>query len=83
MTVKTAISLDKALFDKVEALSKQLDISRSHLFALAAQEFIERHENQRLFEAFNKVYDDRPDPQEHALREKMRDKHRRMVKGQW
>ncbi len=83
MTVKTAISLDKALFDKVEALSKQLDISRSHLFALAAQEFIERHKNQQLLQALNEAYDDQPDPQEHALREKMRDQHRRMVKGQW
>ncbi len=66
MTIKTAISLEESLFERVDALAKELNISRSHLFALAAQEFIERHENQHLLEAINAAYDDLPDPHERA-----------------
>ena len=48
MTIKTAISVDEALFEKAKTLARELDISRSRLFALAVQEFIEKHENQHL-----------------------------------
>ena len=50
MTVKTAISVDETLFEKVETLAQELSISRSRLFALAAQEFIEKHENQQALQ---------------------------------
>ena len=83
MVIKTAISLEESLFERVESLAEDLNISRSRLFALAAQEFIERHENQRLLEAINAAYDDLPDPEEQALRDKMRIRHRRLVEGQW
>jgi metal-responsive CopG/Arc/MetJ family transcriptional regulator len=83
MTIKTAISLEESLFERVDALAKELNISRSYLFALAAEEFIERHENQHLLEAINAAYDDLPDPHEQALRQEMRTKHRQLVEGQW
>lgn len=83
MTIKTAISVDETLFEKVEILAQELSISRSRLFALAAQEFIEKHENQHLLEAINTAYDDLPDPQEQALQQQMRAQHREMVEGQW
>lgn len=83
MTIKTAISLEESLFERVDALAKELNISRSYLFALAAQEFIERHENQHLLEATNAAYDDLPDPYEQALRQEMRAKHRQLVEGDW
>ena len=83
MTVKTAISVDETLFEKVETLAQELSISRSRLFALAAQEFIEKHENQHLFEAINAAYDDLPDTQEQALQQQMRVQHREIVEGQW
>jgi metal-responsive CopG/Arc/MetJ family transcriptional regulator len=81
--VKTAISLQKSLFEQVESLANELQISRSRLFVLAVEEFIQRHKNQKLLEEINAAYDDLPDPEEQALRQKMRQKHRQLVDGQW
>ncbi len=83
MTVKTAISIDEALFERAEVLARQLRISRSRLFTLAAEEFIDRHDNQRLLNAINAVYDDGPDAEEQAVQQRMRSLQRRMVEGQW
>jgi len=82
-SIKTAISLQESLLDKVDALAQELDISRSRLFVLAAEEFIQRHKNQELLEAINIAYDDSPDPEEEMLHQKMRNRHRRLVEGQW
>ncbi|MBV7334347.1 hypothetical protein KFU94_40155 [Chloroflexi bacterium TSY] len=79
MTVKTAISLEDSLFEKVEALMKELQISRSRLFALAVQEFIERHENRRLLAALNAAYDDFPDEEERATLQGIHKRHQGLL----
>jgi len=81
--VKTAISLQRSLFEQVDALAQELEISRSRLFALAAEAFIQRYQNQKLLQAINDAYDDLPDPEEESLRHRMRQQHRQLVKGQW
>ena len=81
--VKTAISLQQALFEQVDALAQELQISRSRLFVLAVEAFIQRHQNRQLLEAINEAYGDLPDTEEQALRDRMRQQHRRMVEGQW
>ncbi len=81
--VKTAISLQQALFEQVDALAQEMQISRSRLFALAAEAFIQHHQNQKLLEAINAAYDDLPNAGEQSLRHKMRQQHRQMVEGQW
>ena len=81
--VKTAISLRQSLFEQVEVLAAELQISRSRLFALAAEAFIQDHQNQKLLKAINAAYDDLPDAGEQSLRRKMRQQHRRLVEGQW
>jgi metal-responsive CopG/Arc/MetJ family transcriptional regulator len=80
--IKTAISIEKPIFDQVNDLAKNLNISRSRLFVLAAQEFLQRHANMELLQAINKAYDDLPDP-ETKIVEKMRPRHLKMVKNQW
>ena len=82
-SVKTAISLQKSLLDQVDQLAQRLDISRSHLFALAAEEFIQRCRNQELLEAINAAYDDSSDLEELIVPQEMRRKHRELVEGQW
>ena len=81
--IKTAISMEEPLFEEIEALAEELEVSRSHLFALAAREFIQRHKSQKLFDALNAAYGDLPDPSEKALQTRMRAKHRELVKDQW
>lgn len=81
--IKTAISLQKSLFEKAEALARQLEISRSRLFALAVEEFIQRRHDQELLKAIDAAYEDLPDPEEQKLRRLRRQKHRKLVKGEW
>ena len=82
-TVKTAISLQKKLFEQAEELAREMEISRSRLFVLALEDFLRRHENRQLLEAINAVYDDAPDPAEQALLRRIRHQHRQVVEGEW
>ena len=82
-TVKTAISLRQSLFDQVDALAREMQTSRSRLFVLAMEEFIERYQNQRLLQEINAAYGDMPEPAEQDLLRSMRRQHRQLVEGQW
>ncbi|MCD6295773.1 MAG: CopG family transcriptional regulator [Deltaproteobacteria bacterium] len=79
--IKTAISIDKPIFEEVNDLAKNLNISRSRVFALAAKEFIQRHKNLKLLNALNEAYDDLPESEPAVS--KMRPRHYNMVKDQW
>ena len=82
MTVKTAISLNDSLFAKVEALTRELDISRSRLFALAVQEYIERHETRRMMAALNEVSDELIDEEDRTIQRGIREYHRRQMRDE-
>ena len=81
--IKTAISIEKPLFEEVEILAKELKISRSRVFALAVQDFLQQHRNQKLLEAINRAYDDHPDIEDERYLNRIRPRHRDLVKGQW
>ena len=81
--VKTAISIQQSLFEQAEALARELHISRSRLFALAVEDFMQRYENQRLLERINDAYADTTTPEEQALLRRMRPQQRQMVEGEW
>jgi hypothetical protein len=80
--IKTAISIEKPIFDQVNDLAKNMKISRSRLFAIAAQEFIQRHANMELLQAINDAYDELPEVDTKVV-DKMRPRHLKMVKNQW
>ncbi|MBI5653318.1 MAG: hypothetical protein HZC40_23160 [Chloroflexi bacterium] len=81
--IKTAISLRKSLFDQAELIARKMQISRSHLFVLALEEYIRRQQNRDLLAQINAAYADEPDPAEKTLRRKARRTHRRIVEGEW
>ena len=81
--IKTAISIEGPLFEEVDALAKEMEVSRSCFFSLAAREFIEQHKNQKLLQAINAAYSDLPEPGEDRVRAQMKSKHRQLVKDQW
>ena len=81
--VKTAISIDKTLFEQVNKLADELDVSRSRLFVLAVEEFIQRYENEQLLRQLNQAYDDLPLADETQRLRGMRLLHRRLVEGEW
>jgi metal-responsive CopG/Arc/MetJ family transcriptional regulator len=82
-TIKTAISIDKSLFEKAENLAKQMNVSRSRLFDLAIESFIKRHQSQSLLDQINQAYVDQPDSSEQERLSKLRQSHRKLVEGEW
>ena len=80
--IKTTISIEKPIFDQVNDLAKNMNISRSRLFVIAAQEYIQRHTNIELLQAINEAYDDLPDDDTKIV-DKMRPRHLKMVRDQW
>ena len=80
-TVKTAISIDKPIFDQMNHLAKNLNVSRSRLFTIAAREFIERHNNIELLKLINEAYEDSSETE--PMVAMMRSNHYRTVKDQW
>ena len=80
--VKTAISLQESLFDRVKELARDLEVPRSRVFVLALEEFIRRHENRNLLARINAAYEETPASERKRLRQ-MRRSHRRIVEGEW
>lgn len=81
--VKTAISIPKPLFDQAEKIARKIKVSRSRLFALALEHYLEREQNRDLLTQINAAYADEPDSTEKNLRDKKRGTHRRVVRGEW
>jgi hypothetical protein len=80
-TVKTAISIDKNLFEQVEVLAQEMNVSRSHLFVLAVEQFIRRQQARNLLDRINAAYDDEPDVPEQEQLTLMRGSQRKLVEG--
>ena len=82
-TVKTAISIDKNLFEQAEAVAQELAISRSHLFAMALEQYLRRRQGRQMLERINAAYSSEPDPDEQLLLEKMLKSARKQLEGTW
>jgi metal-responsive CopG/Arc/MetJ family transcriptional regulator len=81
--IKTAISIQKSLFEQAEDLAREMQVSRSRLFALALEDYLRRQQNRELLAQINAAYADEPDQAEQTLRRKLRSQHRRIVEGEW
>ncbi|HSG39174.1 MAG TPA: CopG family transcriptional regulator [Thermoanaerobaculia bacterium] len=81
--IKTEISLQDSLVERMDKLARELHTSRNQLFTRAAHEFLQRQESQALLEAINRAYDDQPDPEEQTRQQAMKDKQRRLMDGEW
>ena len=82
--VKTAISLQKSLFDQVEILAREMKVSRSRVFVLALEHFIRDYQDRQLFDKINKACEDSPpDEAERTRLHQIRRQHQRMAEGEW
>lgn len=81
--VKTAVSIEKQLFDQAELVAQAMRVSRSRLFGLALEEFISRQKNKELLARINAAYSDEPDAEEQTLRRHARKQHRRITGDEW
>ena len=82
-TIKTAISIQKSLFEQVDRLAKELNVPRSRVFVMAVEDFIKHYQNQQMLDKINQVYDELPAYEGQILADKMRKNQRRMVDGEW
>lgn len=82
-SVKTAISLDADLLERIDAAARESDMPRSRLLAEAAEEFLRRRENARLLARLNHVYGTDSGDEEAELRRRWRPLYRRVVEGEW
>ncbi len=78
--IKTAISLQKALFEQAESLAREKKVSRSRLFVMALEDYLRREENRKLAKQLAEVYGE-SDPEQEALQRKMKRYHRRVVEA--
>jgi len=81
-STKTAISIEKSFLDQIDKLTEELNISRSRFFAIAAEEFIQRHKAQELLKAINNAYEDL-DSEEQIVFEKMQHNIKNLAEEQW
>lgn len=56
--VKTGISVPKALFDRAEELAQKMNVTRSKLFSLALEDYVQRQRNRELLAQINAGYAD-------------------------
>lgn len=77
--VKTAISLDEELFNKVEKIAHKLHISRSRVFTIAVQDYLHKQENKTLLAQLNEAYSDQPSDEEGKVSKSQKAKHIKIV----
>ncbi len=82
MTVKTSITLNRSLVEKVESLARELNISQNQLLSIAIQEFIERRETKRMVAAINEVYADSPNEEDRAIQREIQEDHRKLMRDE-
>ncbi len=56
MIMKTAISVRDNLFKRIDKFAKEKKISRSQIFSEAAEEYLEKRENDDITANLNAVY---------------------------
>jgi len=55
-TVKTAISIEKGLYDEAEKVAATMNISRSKFYAIALERFLMERQNKMLVREINEHY---------------------------
>jgi metal-responsive CopG/Arc/MetJ family transcriptional regulator len=81
-TMKTAISIQQPLLDKVDSLARDLSLSRSKIFALAVEAYLEQLENRVLLDKINTAYDE-ADPHEQDYLNHMKRRQRLLAEDVW
>ena len=81
---RTAVSIEQALFERADKLAEQMKVSRSRLYALALEMFIQKRESQQMLEQFNQVCAENPPTnEEEQVLEARQHQQRALVEGEW
>lgn len=71
-TIKTAVSIEKSLFNQADELAEELQVSRSRLVSMALERLIRDYQTKKLVEKLNEVYANGLDEEEQLAMEGMR-----------
>ncbi|MBV8200432.1 MAG: ribbon-helix-helix protein, CopG family [Acidobacteria bacterium] len=82
-SVKTAISVGASTLARIDALAREMKVPRSRLFALAAEEFLDRHDARSVRAAIDRAYAEAPTAAEKRWLRSTRRKHRQLIEGEW
>ena len=82
-SVKTAISLQRQLFQQVDRIAQEQKIPRSRVFVMALEAYVAQYQNHMLLDQINSAYADTPDSTEQKRIKTTRRTHRRIVEGEW
>ena len=64
-------------------MAAELKLLRSHLLALAAEQFLRRHQNAKLLADLDRAHADGPTAEEIEMRRAWKRQHRRRLAGEW
>jgi metal-responsive CopG/Arc/MetJ family transcriptional regulator len=81
--MKTAISLDDELLREVDKTARSMGLSRSRLFAIAADDFLKRQRGEEMLRRLNEVYSGALEPAEKRLLKGLKTKFSRTVTETW
>jgi len=82
-SVKTAISLQRQLFQQVDKIAREQKLPRSRVFVLALEAYVDRYQNQVLLNKLNGAYAEKPEVVDQKRIKAGRRTHRRIVEGEW
>ena len=82
-SVKTAVSLDEQLLERIDRRAQELNLSRSRLMAEAAEHYLRRQESREILARLNEVYSEPDSPEDREVRRAMRRKQRKRLEGDW
>ena len=81
--MKTAISIPDPIFASAQRLAKRLGVSRSELYVTALREFLAEHDEDKVMEKLNEVYDREESRLDSTLRKLQTRSIRRTKKEKW
>ena len=80
--VKTAVSIDRRLFEELEDFAREKHVARSRLFEHAVKEFLEQRKSRLMLKELNAVYGT-PDAGEKAWLDGVKRKHKKTLEEPW
>ena len=82
-TMKTAVSVANQLLLEADHAAQEMGVSRSRLFSLALQSYLQDRRHAKILEQLNRVYCDEPDPAEKRTTRRMKTKFRSTILERW
>lgn len=82
-SIKTGVSIPRSLFEQAEAFAHRMNLSRSRLFSMALEDYLQRQRDRELLAQINEVYADGLDEEERTLLHLASHAHRQLVEGEW